>query len=86
MKPQLLKLRDYVPNNNLEGAVQFLNELSWNLSWHEKNSNWTLYGGDQSIISFDSKDELEAFILGMAIGLAVLPNEIIQQIKKLVEE
>lgn len=72
--------------NNWEGAVQFLDELAWNLSWYEKNNNWTLYGGDQPIAWFDRKEELEAFVLGMAIGLVVLPDEILNQIKKLIEE
>ena len=81
-----LKWRGYIPNNTWEGAVQFLNELGWNLSWVERDSNWKLLGGDQTIILVDKKEELEAFILGMALGLAVLPEEIINQVKKLIEE
>lgn len=69
-----------------QGAVDILNNLGWNLSWHEYEGRWHLWSGDQPFFVGDTKDEFEAFLCGMAISLAVLPDSIIEQIKQIASE
>lgn len=73
-----------IPDDSWEGAVKFLNTLDWNLSIVRDNGRWSLYGGDQRIFSSDSEGELETFVLGMALGLAVLPDDFLDQIRILI--
>ena len=86
-----MKLSEKIENmfltGGLDGAVNFLNNLGWNLSWRKNQDlRITLYGGDQVIGWFDTAAEMEALIFGMVLGLAVLPVDIMQQIENMVEK
>ncbi len=71
---------------NWQAAVDILNGLSWNLSWVEQDGRWHLWGGNQKIFIADSEGEFQAFLRGMALGLAVLPESILEQIRRLVDD
>jgi hypothetical protein len=73
-----------IPDDSWEGAVKFLNTLDWNLSTVGDNGKWSLYGGDQRIFSSDSEGELETFVLGMTLGLVVLPDDFLDQLRTLI--
>jgi len=75
-----------IPEGNWQGGVKFLNTLSWNLQWGEKDGEWRLGAGDHLLFSAGTEKELEAFILGMTIALAVLPERIIEEIKEIIKE
>lgn len=76
----------YVPNDNWQGAVDFLNHLSWNLSWQEVEGEWRLRGGDQLLFKGENKAEMESFLCGMAISLAVLPDKVLKQVRQIASE
>ncbi len=76
---------NYIPSNTSE-SIKFLNSLSWNISWRQVGEQWKAFAGDRLLIATDTKPELEAFILGMTIALAVLPNSILNEIRKYTEE
>jgi hypothetical protein len=75
-----------VPQGSVEGAIEFLNTLSWNISLTQRDGKWIAMGGEHDLAVTDSEAELEAFLIGMTIGLAVLADSILAQIKKLVAE
>lgn len=79
---------DRVPNNRtLEGWIEFLNELSWNIHLRKGNGQqWKAFSGDRLLVATNTQEELEAFILGMAIAFAALPDSILEEIKKLVSD
>jgi len=81
-----LKMSGRIPGDGLEGAFEFLNSFDWNLSILRKEEKWMLFGGDQMIFSCDIQDALESFVLGMALGLAVLPNDFHEKIRELIAE
>ncbi len=69
-----------------EKAQQIVNDLKWNISTHPRqNGEWALFSGDQEIGSFSNRSEMEAFVTGMGLALGVLPDDILQQIKKMIE-
>ena len=78
---------DRIPGNDFPGALSFLgNELGWNLTIHKTNNQWHLFGGDRLIITTETEGELESFVLGMALGLSVLPEHIIQEIQRIIRD
>lgn len=76
-----------IPYEGLEGAIKFLSEdLDWNLTIRQVNDEWCLRSGDQLLFVSSTKEELEAFLWGMALSFAVLPSKIIEQIKGMISE
>ncbi len=74
----------YTELDNLEVATKIVNSLGWNISlYQEKDGKWIVFGGDQRIFSSDHLGEIESFIVGMSLGLAVLPEKVIADIKKI---
>ena len=74
--------KEIISEPAFENAVDFLNELSWNLTWHDEQDGWKIWGGE--VLLFRAKDEAEikAFILGMALSVRALPDELISLIKE----
>ena len=70
---------------DLDDALKIVNDLYWNITFREKNERWQLFTRDQLIGTFESRLEMDSFILGMSLALGVLPPEIIDQIKKFIE-
>jgi hypothetical protein len=70
----------------LEESVKFLNSLAWMINWEQDGEQWKAFAGEGLLVDTHTKQELEAFILGMTIGLAVLPKSMLDDIRKLVAE
>jgi hypothetical protein len=79
-------LLEYVPGGNIEESIEFLDTLFWNIHWRQDEKQWKAFAGDRLLVVTDTKRELEALILGMTIALAVLPDSILDEIKKLADE
>jgi len=67
-------------------AVSVLNDLAWNLSWREHDGRWYLRSGDQTLFVGETEGEFKAFVCGMALSLAVLPDSILDQIRRIAKE
>jgi hypothetical protein len=72
--------------NDWQEAVQILNDLGWNLSWKEHEQRWYLWSGEPLLFVGDTKGEFEAFLCGMGISLAVLPDSILKLIRQIANE
>jgi hypothetical protein len=81
VKPELI---DLIPGNDFLGAVSYLNDLGWNLTILKQDDNWLLISGDKLLLTSDTEEELKSFVFGMAIGLAVLPESIMEQIRNII--
>lgn len=69
---------------NANDAIEFLHIVDWNLSIIKVDTNWYLYAGDQPICSSETIDELNSFVMGMALSYSVLPDAIIKEIQNLI--
>ena len=69
-----------------QGTADTLNGLIWNLSWREHHDQWHLWTGDQKLFIGDTEHELQAFLCGMALSLAVLPDSLLEQIRQIASE
>ncbi len=72
--------------DDYEKAQQVVNSLEWDISARPRqNDEWALFAGDQEIGVFSNRLELEAFVTGMGFAIGVLPDEVIQHIKRIIE-
>ena len=76
-------LLKYVPGGSIEESIEFLDSLYWNIQCRGDDKQWKALAGDRLLVATKTKRELEAFILGMTIALAVLPDSILDDIRKL---
>lgn len=70
----------------LEVATKVLNRFYWNLSVEQLEGEVRLRGGELLIGRFGSVEEMEVFTAGMALALAVLPEEAVAVIDQWVGE
>ena len=75
-----------IPGKNFNGAVSFLNSLDWNISIVESDDLRKVFAGDRLLLSSSNEREVEAFIFGMALGLAVLPEEILDRVREMTRD
>lgn len=75
-----------IPGNNLDGAISFLDSLDWNITIKKSNEMVRVYAGEPLLYKSSNNQEIEAFIYGMALSLAVLPGEIINRIREIIKE
>lgn len=79
------KFSNRISGDKVKESKDFLNSLDWNLFLKKHNDEWEIITGDQHLCSFSTEDEMNAFIIGMALGLSVLPEKIIEDIKKAID-
>lgn len=82
----MARLIGYDYFDDWRGAVTLLNDLGWNLSWKKYEGKWYLYTGDQPLFVGETEGEFQAFLCGAAITLAVLPNSLLEEIRRLANE
>jgi hypothetical protein len=70
----------------MQGAINFLNRLDWNISFGESAGKRKVFGGDRLLFSSQNEEAVQAFLFGMALGLAVLPDEILDRIREIIRE
>jgi hypothetical protein len=76
----------YIPGKDMQGAINFLNSLDWNISFGESAGKRKVFGGDRLLFSSQNEEAVQAFLFGMALGLAVLPDEILDRIREIIRE
>jgi hypothetical protein len=64
-----------VPFKTYQEAFDYLNRAEWNLKVGEANSPWNLWAGDTHMFRADSKEELEAFVMGIALTFSMIGPE-----------
>jgi hypothetical protein len=75
---------EIIPGEDFKGAVKFLNSLDWNISISSSDNRSKVFAGSQLLFSSSNEKEVESFIFGMALGLAVLPEEVLDLIRKII--
>lgn len=71
-----------LPDQSLKGGIELLNRYQWNISIEERNSEWVVSAGDKLLLKVRSKAEVDTFIYGMALVLALLPPEIAHALER----
>lgn len=82
----LLLLDKYFPGGTLEGGIELANRLDWGLAVQMAGLEYVVSSGDQPILRTESKDVLQAFIYGLGLAYAILPEELFLNIESALEE
>lgn len=75
---------EIIPGEDFDGAVKFLSSLGWNISFSSSENEIKVFGVDQLLFSSSNEKEVESFIFGIALGLVVLPEEVLDLIRKII--
>lgn len=67
---------------SIEQGVQLVNQLEWNISVEEISYVWYVKSGDQVLLRSDSKETVDAFLYGLALAYAVLPEDLFEHVKR----
>ena len=66
---------------SLEDGIELVNKLFWNIALVKRDQQWYVYGGEKVIFCADSREAVDAFLYGLALAYAVLPEHIFEQIE-----
>ncbi|MCJ7715108.1 MAG: hypothetical protein MUO54_01130 [Anaerolineales bacterium] len=82
----LLMLDKYFPGGTLEGGIKLANRLEWGLAVQMAGLEYVVSSGDQPIFRTENKDALQAFIYGLGLAYAILPEELFLGLESALEE
>jgi hypothetical protein len=68
------------PGKNVEGVLEYLNNLSLGIAWGQKGRTWWVATGEKVLLETDEKETAEAFLMGMALGYLALPDDLREQL------
>jgi hypothetical protein len=83
---QELKWLEVLPGRSLEGGIEMLNELKWNLKTREVDDIWFVNTGHQVILKTSSREAVDALLYGLAIAFSVLPKGALEEFRKFMNE
>ena len=83
---ELLMLEKYFPGGVLEGGIELANRLDWGLSVQMAGDSYVVSSGDEPILRTETKDALQAFIYGLGLAYAVLPEDLFISLETALEE
>jgi hypothetical protein len=67
---------------SLDKAQGLANEFLWNISIAKREETWIVYAGDRKLLSSTDRAVVEAFLYGLALAYAVIPEPYYSQLKK----
>lgn len=69
-------------SGDISEAINLLEEFWIHTTIEQKNGKWFVWGGDQVMLTCNTQGEAHAFVLGMAINYASLPESIQAVVKE----
>ncbi len=69
-------------SGDIPEALKILENFWIHVKIEYQNEQWLVWGGDQVMLSCGTQSEAEAFVLGMAINYATLPENLQVEVKK----
>ena len=82
----LLMLERYFPGGNLEGGIELANRLDWGLTVQLSGDDYVVSSGNEPILRTESKDALQAFIYGLGLAYAILPEGLFKSLERALRE
>lgn len=79
---QSLVWLDHFEDGKLENGMVRVNELAWDITVVQNESQWFVRGGEKVLLITDSADAVQAFLYGMALSYAVIPENIMDILRR----
>ena len=81
---------NHLPGGTLESGIDLANRVYWNISWGECGQQWCVWaGGEHLLLRTDTRASLDAFLYGLGLAYAILPEDtfdhLVYQVKRWVE-
>lgn len=73
---RLMWLESNLTGETLESWLERVNSLEWNISVVRYEDHWCVLSGDQDVLRSDSREAVDAFLYGLALAYAVIPDHI----------
>ena len=70
------------PNGTLEDGIAHANRLEWNITWAGDGALWGVWAGEGLMLRTDSKEVAEAFLYGLGLAYAILPDAMFQSLER----
>jgi hypothetical protein len=71
-----------LPDKSLEGGIKLLDSLWWHISCQEIEGVWRVCAGEQILLKTTSEEAALSFIYGLALAHALLPPEILENLRQ----
>jgi hypothetical protein len=79
---QSLVWLDRFEGGTLENGMVRVNELAWDITVVHEESQWLVRGGEKLLLITDSAEAVQAFLYGMALSYAVIPENIMDILRR----
>jgi hypothetical protein len=72
----MLEMRwlDHLPDSSLEAGSELANELFWFISTATDGKTWIVRGGSSVLLVTDNQEAFHAFLYGLGLAYAVIPQ------------
>lgn len=73
---------DHLPSGTLEGGLERVNGLYWNISVQQGGEKWCVWSGEAPIFCADSQEAIHAFLYGLSLAYSILPEPVFQNMRE----
>ena len=77
-----MKMISLIPSGSLDGAMELLSQLKWNISFEKQGDSWLVFGGEKCLLKSSSEETAQAFVYGLALAYGVMPGPVVEQLKR----
>lgn len=74
-------MKSHLPNGTLESGLDRVNALFWAISVETRDGVHFVRSGEKPIFSADSKEAVEAFLYGLTLAYAVIPDDAFEPLR-----
>ncbi len=67
---------------SIKAGMALINRLGWNIEVKDKEHKWFVLAGEKVVFAADTRDAVDAFLYGMALAYSMLPDSIIETVRK----
>ncbi len=69
---------------SLEQGIELLDEFQWfiTIESNDEKTRWAVYGGETHLLSTDSREVVDAFLFGMGLAHAHIPEPYSSEYRK----
>jgi len=67
---------DHLPHGSIDGGVALANALDWHISVSDGGQPWCVFSGEKPVFCADSRAAIDAFLYGLGLAYAVLPEPV----------
>jgi len=71
-----------VPGGTIEDAKSLIDSLWWHIAVECEKDTWTVKGGEQKLLVTSSEDSANAFIYGMALAYSMVPDDLLDELRR----